>query len=822
MSSFPARRVDAEDLLADLGPSRESTWRLLTTLHGALIHGRGAQEVDRCFEQWRELYCRASDWTAWSRSLGKTKQFISLCQSMGAAAEDPEAALFTVHTYYALVVKLICAVALGLDLTAGDRRVLLARLEDGSLQQELGVDDLVQGGECFAWYLRTMDGPLERELELLAARIGAYSPGKVEEPAWLGSLLEVRGPLRLPDDRGRALPAGLACPLSNDLFKPLYLALMPRQVRHRLGEYYTPDWLAERVLRLTMGRHLGDPRRSVLDPSCGSGTFLALAVERAVERARDEGLDDRRALELILHNVRGQDLNPLAVLAARATYLMALGPLIRARQGNLRIPVTLGDTVLAPPEREGGHPFVVGNPPWINWEHLPADHRQQTRALWQRHGLFLHRGMDTILGKGKKDICTLLTCVVLESCLTPGGRLGFVLPQGLLKTAGAAEGFRAFRLPGDVPFAPEVVEDFTALKPFKGASTRPVIAVFNRDQAVSYPVPYRIWKPGLEEALAWHAEPVDPARPTSAWLTARPAAIAALRRVLGSSDYTAHEGANTGGANGVYWVECVAGGLVPRVDQKGLVTVSNVIKGARKKVEQVVARVEAARLFPLLRGRDVGRWRAAPSLQIVMAQDPATRRGIAEEVMARDFPATAAYLARFEKMLAARPAFLRYFRPEQDAFWSMFNVGDYTFAPFKVVWREQASGFTAAVAGPLQHRAMVPDHKLMLVQAASADEAHYLCAALNSAPVRLAVAAYAVSIQMSTHVLRHVAVPAHVAGDATHRALADISRRAHRAAAADDGAALARAEAALDRRAGELWGLSAGELGEILAALEEM
>lgn len=250
--------------------------------------------------------------------------------------------------------------------------------------------------------------------------------------------------------------------------------------------------------------------------------------------------------------------------------------------------------------------------------------------------------------------------------------------------------------------------------------------------------------------------------------------------------------------------------------------VANVTRGARKKVRQVRAAVEAERLFPLLRGRDVKRWQAEPSLQIVMAQDPATRRGITEEIMARDFPATGAYLARFKKMLAARPAFLRYFRPDRDAYWSMFNVGPYTFAPFKVVWREQASGFTAAVAGPGPGKPTVPDHKLMAVELPTLGEAHYLCAALNSAPVRLAVAAYAVSIQLSTHILRHVAVPSYSSRDATHRALVRISQRAHQAAQDQDQAALTRAERTLDRRAGQLWGLSEGETQEIRAALGEL
>jgi len=817
LSPTTTSSLTPDNILTNLGPSNASTWRVLGALKRALAANEDDHEVRAGFERWRELFCRSSDWAAWSRALGATPQFAAVCESMGADSGDAEGALFVLHTYYALVVKLICAAALGADI-AGDREESWSRLEDGSTFRGLGVDNLVEDEGCFAWYLAAMDRSLRAELEQMARRaqeIGVQ-PGTSD-----------------------------AC--SPDLLKPLYLALLPRQVRHRLGEFYTPDWLAERVIRLTMGpRDLGDPRCSVLDPACGSGTFLALAVSLARQRATEEGQCDDDALALILENVWGQDLNPLAVLAARANYLLALGPLIASVGGGLTIPVRLGDAVLDPPALDGGFDFVVGNPPWINWEHLPGDYRELTRACWQRLDLFPHRGMDAILGKGKKDISMLMTCVVLERCVRRGGRLGFVLPQGLFKTAGAGEGFRRFSLPGGVPFAPEQVEDLTRVRPFEGASTRPVIAVFDRDRAVSYPVPWTVWTKsgpaGGASLLRWQAEPVDPRRPASPWLTARPGGLAALSKVLGTSDYVAREGANTGGANGVYWVEnCEPGTRNSEFRMggygQGLVVVKNVTRGARRKVPDVEAEVEAARLYPLLRGRDVQRWRAEPSLMVIMAQDPKTRRGISEQVMARDFPATAAYLARFEDVLASRPAFLRYFRPGRDAWWSMFNVGQYTFAPYKVVWREQAAGFTAAVAGPGEGKQdegkqdegkqdegkpVVPDHKLMLVAVGSGGEAHYLCAALNSAPVRLAVAAYAVSIQVSTHVLHNVAVPRYDSKDATCRGLVKISKRAHRAAQEDDSAALARAERDLDRRAAALWGLSAEELGQIHKALEEI
>src|SRR5205085_7290255 len=86
-----------------------------------------------------------------------------------------------------------------------------------------------------------------------------------------------------------------------DLMKALYHGLLPRDVRKPLGEYYTPDWLAEHLLMQVDGdlwdelqeagleRRLQRYARQIipkltgtrwLDPTCGSGTFLVLILNK--------------------------------------------------------------------------------------------------------------------------------------------------------------------------------------------------------------------------------------------------------------------------------------------------------------------------------------------------------------------------------------------------------------------------------------------------------------------------------------------------------------------------------------------------------------
>ena len=163
-----------------------------------------------------------------------------------------------------------------------------------------------------------------------------------------------------------------------------------------------------------------------------------------------------------------------------------------------------------------------------------------------------------------------------------------------------------------------------------------------------------------------------------------------------------------------------------------------------------------------------------------------------------------------------------YFDPEKDPFYSMYNVAHYTFAPYKVVWREQASTFTVAVVGSKEGKVIVPDHKLMLVPFEDEQEAHYVCGALSSTIAQLVVKSYVVSVSTSTHVLEYIAVPQFDPENPLHARLLALSQRAHKFAETGDEAGLINIETQLDEAAAELWGITDQELEDIQRSLEEL
>ncbi len=149
--------------------------------------------------------------------------------------------------------------------------------------------------------------------------------------------------------------------VESDVLKILYESLIDRDERHGLGEYYTPDWLAAKIVRHAVTAPL---EQKVLDPACGSGTFLFHAVRRMLAEAEEAGMPAAERAAEATRLVAGLDIHPVAVIIARVTYLLALAPALSGRSGALSIPVFLGDSMqLSISQVMTGKELVIRVPP---------------------------------------------------------------------------------------------------------------------------------------------------------------------------------------------------------------------------------------------------------------------------------------------------------------------------------------------------------------------------------------------------------------------------------------------------------------------------
>ncbi|MBE0516423.1 MAG: N-6 DNA methylase [Methanophagales archaeon] len=292
--SLRRKAIDADFLLADFGPESETSEKVIAILYAALEKSRSSRTA-MLFKDWKRVFSQVC---AYSPS--KLEGLIELYGLEEGKKVDVEKLMFAVHTYYTLVMKLLTSEVIsffnpvfGSPLQRIENAYYRSRdelkeelldLEEGGIIAKIGIRNFLEA-DYFAWYLDEWNENVVLGVMDIVKKLSEYDPATVE----------------LDPDRVK------------DLFKRLYQNLVPKQVRHDLGEYFTPDWLAELVLK-EVG-YDGDVERRVLDPACGSGTFLVLAIKEIKNYAEEHFVADKRELlRKIVWDVVGIDLNPLAVL----------------------------------------------------------------------------------------------------------------------------------------------------------------------------------------------------------------------------------------------------------------------------------------------------------------------------------------------------------------------------------------------------------------------------------------------------------------------------------------------------------------------------
>ena len=250
------------------------------------------------------------------------------------------------------------------------------------------------------------------------------------------------------------------------------------------------------------------------------------------------------------------------------------------------------------------------------------------------------------------------------------------------------------------------------------------------------------------------------------------------------------------------------------------------------KVKHVQTVIEPDLVYQLLRGRDVQRWHAEPSAHIILANRTDKLAGIPEPEMKRRWPKTFAYLKQFEGdpktpkrgTLRGRSGYKQYFKPT-DPFYSMYNVGPYTMAKWKVYWTRVSTEVSAAVAGGRKGNPLLSVETATFVPFEKETEAHCFAALMNSSPCRCTIENYSSKSTGSfgsPHILTNVSIPRFDRQDPIHKHLSDLSRQCHAAAQKNNEAEITALGAKIDEEAAKIWGISDAELKAIQKALADI
>jgi type I restriction-modification system DNA methylase subunit len=295
----------AERFQLDFGTWSPLYRETMAALKRAWVKVNGESEAKLAFETWQKYL---------TVTYGRLTENTTAIKDEETAEEISELEnLFLRHTYLASIARLLIWAALSkgkadADLTKVARDVISGRYFQSKRLANLVDDDF------FHWIRHTQaENILAGRWQRILSHLTEYDLSQVRE----------------------------------DVLKGVYQQLIDPKDRHDLGEYYTPDWLCERIVGELLPKH---GYKAVLDPGCGSGSFLRAIITHFTEH-NPEGSDNQR-LKLILSNVQGIDIHPVAVTISRATYILALGKLVNSAKKPIQIPVYLADSLFLPKEVE--------------------------------------------------------------------------------------------------------------------------------------------------------------------------------------------------------------------------------------------------------------------------------------------------------------------------------------------------------------------------------------------------------------------------------------------------------------------------------------
>lgn len=841
-------KVSFRELPSQFGFNKIKTREALKTLYSK--SSCKDERAKMLFDEWNLRFS-----SIYGNSFNKQKikkHFKEFAKEIGIEEAEEGRLIFVIHTYYAFIVKIIAsevsknlfsyAIAQSHMRTLLESDLLekeLREIEDGKFFRDIGIDNFVEG-TFLSWYLDVWDKDIGKIAKDIITRLDWFDFAEfITKPEYVV-----------------------------DYLKNFYQEVFPKQLRHDLGEFYTPDWLAKYVVNLAGFN--GDINKRVLDPACGSGTFLIAIINKIFEKYRKEQQKERLIGD-ISKNIVGFDINPIAVLTARTNYLIALSR-FNLEKTRVTIPVYLTDSIVLPElakqtkltdkaklynirttkgifaipasiknqvmpvmqflkdnieknqdtsdveeqleERfgfddkvvhhlcelynrlkdlssrnqnkiwcdilinqfatlfQGKFDFVIGNPPWVNWEFLDDEYQKHLLRINDDYGLYFTKGLESRLGKIKRDLSAIFFYVCSDVYLKDAGTIAFLIKPMYQIPSG--KGFRNFNRVEKyasiaklkTPLRVETVEEITKENPFEiGNEVSLIIAT--KGKKTEYPFKYKKWTGERTHELEdYMVEPSDKKDILSTWIIYQ-----------GKKPSTTFGEFNYKIRTGVYHgLKETFIDLNLLIDKGKFVQIRN----NRGKVKDI----EKDRIYPLIMARHLNKWTLGDATgqkytYCILPQSYPTENN--ERELRKECPKTWEWLNDFREQLLARKS--RVFA--REPFYGIYGLGDWD-SKFKVVWTRMGFSPNFVVVSSvtdkiLGKKLILPESVNMFVPTGNEQEAHYICAVLNSSLAKkgLEMLSSKSKSGLSASIVGKIRLDKFDSKNSLHETLAELSIEAH-------------------------------------------
>ncbi len=853
--TFTSENV-TKDFAITTEPNHESITKKLARILFECLQKNPTPKTQMLFEEWKSLMHLSLNDSGKSSDLISRRKELSLIFDTDFIDNQTEyLALYALQTTYAILVKLVACKAINYirdpsspdvydltSITSGELQHYMKWVEDGYTYKNCQISNFLEG-DFFSWYSdeNQWSEPMWKTIKELARIIDEYTTFNMDF---------IYKPI--------------------DIFKDLYMSIIPRPVRHSMGEYFTPSWLADHVVSESI-KLAGEKKWKAIDPCCGSGIFLIELIKQVVGDLDIHALDNdarRDIVEEIISRVYGVDINPLSVLSARVGYFIALQQF--GNLENFEIPVYLGDSAIIPTKimiddilcyeysvtnqvcpfnitlparlvqsptfsnmmsnlqkyveladsqllvneinrhlsdtelhseqitnlvldlakklvylhqmnwdgiwvriatnymliaRLSNFTIIVGNPPWVKWEHLPTIYANKIKNLCYDRHLFSGAGM---FGGVQLNICALISNVTASNWLAEDGILAFLMPDSIV-SQNSYEGFRNFYIDynNNIRLYLQKIERWLPpLRPFYCGKT-PITQDFNTYYYGFKKVDYKCGTPVVNysreesadnntinnsESFEIASKYIVTSNSTAKQLSNNSTVLSIIdeddqfSRIIGPSDYDYRTGVEFTPFE-VYmfnsFKETESPGYYRFKNQK--------FKVAKYHVEDMPEdgwELEEKYMYPMLKGPDISRFRFnfANHYCLLPYNPEETSKPIDIHTLVSTAPKTAQYLISEKHLIESQSDSSKAMHRGEE-FYAISKLGPYTYADNIVAVRDNADFCACVIDKEVQlpwggsKKIIGVKHTILISQDKKGnfitnDEAYYLSGLINSTIIR--------------------------------------------------------------------------------------
>lgn len=856
--SNQSKKFEPSNIVRDfsISPNSHSESKVIATvLYNQLIEGI-TEKSHMLYSEWKELMHLSVDDNGKSNDIAKRRRDLSdIFECEISNSETEYKALFALQTTYAIIVKLIaCKVVDKLNfnsetheyhdlstLSYEKTQKFFQKMEDGYSYTSMGIRNFLEG-DFFSWYADS---------------------NQWSELFWKG----IKGIITTIDDYTSFSLNVKYNP--EDIFKDLYMCIIPQSIRHSMGEYFTPEWLADSVISEAL-KTIEDNNWTAIDPCCGSGIFVIALIKKVVGDISINDLNKEEKetiLRSILQRVHGIDINPLSVLSARVSYYIAIHPFGEVE--DIEIPIYLGDSAIVPISKVVGgikcyeysisnnkygalniilpksfvekpsfgktmsklqalvkaessevlyskivedfsekekksevlinliktlaqdlvdlhknnwdgiwirittnfmliarlkkHDLIVGNPPWVKWEHLPAAYTRKIKKFCDIRHIFCNDGM---YGGTQLNICALISNVAATNWLKEDGVLAFLMPDSLM-SQNSYEEFRNFYTNYSkkqrlylqkldrwcAPLRPfkvgnkSVTQDFNTYyfsRPFVDYKNGVKVRAISKRKRINDLVINRCKK--FDEAqkyLEFREEIAKQMADNSTQFTYKSAQYD-FSSIIGPTSYKYRTGVES---TPFEIFKMLGEGTSRKANHYRFK--NKILKTSKYKVEDIPPRgwdFPVQYLYPMVEGPSITpfTYDCGNNYHIIPYDEEDTSEPISLNDLLRDNEELAIYFSQHRSLLDKQSDKSKTMHRGSE-FYALSKIGKYTFAPYIVAARDN-SNFCSSIIRPVQtpwgeyKQAICVKHTIIISQDdknnfITEDESHYINAILNSSIV---------------------------------------------------------------------------------------